>query len=67
MKMIFDLDPQIVKRVQKAYACKSKKQAIELALEEVLKKKKRHAFAKKLGSLKLGLSLKELEKLREDS
>lgn len=64
MKMIFDLDESIVKKVQRAYACKSKKKAIELALREALKKKKREEFAKKLGALSLGLTLKDLGKLR---
>lgn len=64
MKMIFDLDENMVKKVQKAYACKSKRQAIERALIEALKKKKREELAKKLGVLKLGLTLKALGKLR---
>ncbi len=65
MKMIFDLSEKIVKKVQKAYSCKTKKQAIAVALEEALKKKKREEFAKKIGFLRFGLSLKELKKLRE--
>lgn len=64
MKMIFDLDEKVIKEVQKAYACKSKKQAIEVALEEALKKKKREILIKKLKSLNLG-SLQDLIKLRE--
>lgn len=65
MKMIFDINEKIVKKVQKAYACKTKKQAIEVALQEALRKIKREEFAKKLGTLKLGFSLKKLHKIRE--
>ena len=63
--MLFDIDEKLVKQVKKAYACKTKKQAVELALKEALKKKKREEFARKLTMIKIGMTLKDLNKIRE--
>jgi len=63
--MLFDIDEKLIKRVKKAYACKTKKQAVEVALKEALKKKKREEFARKLGSIKIGITLRDLKKIRE--
>jgi len=64
MKTTVVLDDQLLKDAIEAIHAKSKKEAIEAGLRELVMKKNRSALISELGSYDLDISLDELEELR---
>lgn len=66
MKTTVVLDDELIKGAIEAINAKTKKEAIEAGLKELIKKKNREALISELGSYDLDLSLEELEEMRKD-
>ncbi|MDT8318708.1 MAG: type II toxin-antitoxin system VapB family antitoxin [bacterium] len=64
MKTTVVLDDQLLKDAIEAIHAKSKKEAIEAGLRELVMKKNRSALISELGSYDLDISLEELEEMR---
>ena len=59
-----DLEDKLVKEGMKVFKCKTKKELVHLALEELLKKEKRKEILQLRGKLKWEGNLEELRKSR---
>ena len=66
MKTTVVLDDALIKGAIEAINAKTKKEAIEAGLKELIKKKNREALISELGSYDLDLSLEELDEMRKD-
>ena len=64
MKTTVVLDDELVKDAMEAIHARTKKEAIEAGLRELVRKKNREALIDELGTYDLDLTLEELEKLR---
>lgn len=64
MKTTIDIPEKILLEVLQYSKMKTKKDAILIAMEEYVKRKKMEKFASKLGSLENLISSSELQKLR---
>ncbi len=59
-----DLEDQLVKEGMRVFKCKSKKELVHLALQELLKKEKRKEILKLRGKVKWEGNLEEMRKSR---
>jgi len=66
MKTTVVLDDKLLKEAIEAIHAKSKKEAIEAGLRELVMKKNRFALISELGSYDLDLNIEELEELRRE-
>lgn len=66
MKTTVVLDDKLLAGAVKAINAKTKKEAIEAGLKELINKKNREALRSELGSYDLDLSLEMLEEMRRD-
>ncbi len=64
MKTTIDIDDKILEQVMKAANVKTKREAVEIALTEFIKKRKREDLIKSLGTFKIDLTQEELEQMR---
>lgn len=60
------LDEILLQEAQEAIGAKTKKETIETALHEVVKKRQRDLLRKEMGTYKLNLTQEDLEKMRSD-
>ncbi len=66
MRSTIDIDENLLKEAQKLTKIKTKKELINLSLRELVRKKKREYLASLFGSGVVDITLKDLEKFRED-
>ena len=68
MRTTLDIDAEFLEELVKTTGAPTKKKAIEIALKEFLRAKRREELSKLIGNYEeFGLSLKDLEKMRVDS
>jgi Arc/MetJ family transcription regulator len=60
------IDDDLMEKALKATGAKTKRQAIEEGLRELIRKRRRDSFRKDLGTFDLSLTLKELKRLRSE-
>ena len=65
-KTTVEIDEKLLEKAMKLSGAKTKKGVIEFGLKELVKSINRDLFKKELGTFDLDLSLKDLEKMRED-
>lgn len=66
MRTTIDLDDKLVKEAMELLGIKTKRAAIQRSLEELIHQRRRERLRAKLGKLRLNLSLKDLERMRQD-
>ena len=66
MKTTVVINDELLKEAMKASRAKTKKEAIEFGLRELVRRKNLEALKQELGTFDLELSLDELERLRSD-
>ena len=67
MRTTLDIDASLMEKVVAVTGARSKKKAIETALKEFLRAKRREELASMIGSYEnFGLSLKDLGKMRRE-
>ena len=66
MKTTVVINEELLVEAMKATRAKTKREAIEAGLRELVHRKNRELLREELGTFDLELSLKELEKLRSD-
>lgn len=66
MRTTIDLDDKLVKEAMELLGVKTKRAAIQRSLEELIHQRRRERLRAKLGKLRLNLSLKDLERMRQD-
>jgi Arc/MetJ family transcription regulator len=67
MRTTLDIDAELVEKVVKTTGASSKKKAIETAMREFLRAKRRKELSDLIGHYeKFGVTLKELKKIRKD-
>ena len=68
MQKTFEIDAEIIEKVMKITRARSKKKAIEIAMKEFLRAKRREELSNLIGDYEeFALNLKELERMRIDS
>jgi Arc/MetJ family transcription regulator len=68
MRIILDIDAELLEEVVKTTGARTKKKAIEIAIKEFLREKHREELSKLIGNYEeFGLSLEELKTMRVDS
>jgi len=67
MKTTVEIDNDLIREAMKALNVKTKRQAIEAGLREVVRRKNLAALRTELGTFDLDLDLDELERRRSDS
>lgn len=68
MRTTLDLDAELIERVVKTTKAPSKKKAIEIAMKEFLRAKRRKELSDLIGNYEeFEVTLKDLEKMRKDS
>lgn len=60
------INDELLDEAMKVTGARTKRQVIAAGLKELIHKKNLEAFRQELGTFDLGLSLKELEKLRDE-
>ena len=66
MKTTVEIDDNLIREAMKALRVKTKREAIETGLREIVRRKNLAALRKELGTFDLDLDLAELERLRGD-
>ena len=66
MKTTVMINDKLLKEAMKASQAKTKKEAIEAGLRELVRRKNIEALRQELGTFNLDLSLEELERRRSD-
>jgi len=66
MKTTVIIDGELLQEAMKAVRAKTKRETIEAGLRELVRRKNLEALREELGTFDLGLSLNELERLRND-
>lgn len=66
MKTTVVIDEDLLREAVKAAGVKTRREAIELGLRELVRQKNLEALRQELGTYDLGLSLEELERLRSE-
>lgn len=66
MKTTVMINDKLLKEAMKASQAKTKKEAIEAGLRELVRRKNIEALRQELGTFNLELSLEELERRRSD-
>ena len=68
MRITFDIDAELLERVVKTTGTRSKKKAIEIAMKEFLRAKRRKELSDLVGNYEgFEVTLKDLKKMRKDS
>ena len=68
MRTTLDIDAELIEKVVKTTGARSKKKAIEIAMKEFLRAKRREELSKLIGNYdEFALTLKELERMRSGS
>ena len=65
MKAVYDLPEELLQKVVKCSKAKSKKEAIIVALEEYLRKRRLIEFTKKFGTFDITMDQKKLKEYRK--
>jgi Arc/MetJ family transcription regulator len=60
------IDDKLLKRAMEAIEAKTKKEAIEAGLKELIRHRNREALRRELGSFDLDLTLEELQRQRDE-
>ena len=66
MKITVVIDDELLKEAMEAAGVKTKREAIEQGLRELVRRKNLEALRQELGTYDLDLSLEELERLRSE-
>ncbi|MBM3154343.1 MAG: type II toxin-antitoxin system VapB family antitoxin [Chloroflexi bacterium] len=66
MKTTVVIDEALLQEAMEAARVKTKREAIETGLRELVRRKNMEAFRRELGTFDIELSLEELERLRSD-
>lgn len=66
MKITVIIDAELLDQAMKATGAKTKREAIERGLKELVRKRNTAALREELGTFDLNLTLEELEWLRND-
>ena len=66
MRSTIDIDDTLIKEAMKLTKAKTKRELINMSLQEIIDKKRRQRLVNRLGRFNLNLSLEELEKMRAD-
>ncbi len=67
MRTTLDIDAKLVEKVVKTTGAPSKKKAIEIAMREFLRAKRRKELSDLIGNYEeFGVALKDLKKMRKD-
>jgi Arc/MetJ family transcription regulator len=68
MRTTLDIDAKLIETVVKTTGASSKKKAIEIAMKEFLRAKRRKELSDLIGNYEeFAVTLKDLEKMRKDS
>ena len=67
MRMSVTLDDELLEEVMSAFGVTVKREAIEIALKEALRSKRRTEALRHRGGIELDIDLKGLERLRAES
>jgi len=68
MRTTLDIDAELIEKVVKTTRARSKKKAIEIAMREFLRAKRREELSDLIGNYEgFGVTLKDLRKMRKDS
>jgi len=68
MRTTLDIDAELIEKVVKTTGARSKKKAIEIAMKEFLRAKRRKELSDLIGNYEeFGVTLKDLRKMRKDS
>lgn len=68
MRTTLDIDAELIEKVVKTTGARSKKKAIEIAMKEFLRAKRRKELSDLIGNYEeFDVTLKDLEKMRKDS
>ena len=68
MRTTLDIDAELIEKVVKTKGARSKKKAIEIAMKEFLRAKRRKELSDLIGNYEeFGVTLKDLEKMRKGS
>jgi Arc/MetJ family transcription regulator len=68
MRTRLDIEAELIKKVMKATGAPSKKKAIEMAMKEFLRAKRRRELSDLIGSYEdFDVTLKDLKKMRKGS
>jgi Arc/MetJ family transcription regulator len=68
MRTTLDIDAELIEKVIKTTGAPSKKKAIETAMKEFLRTKRRKDLSELIGHYEeFGVTLKDLKKMRKDS
>ena len=68
MRTTLDIDAELIEKVVKTTGAGSKKKAIEIAMKEFLRAKRRKELSDLIGNYEeFEVTLKDLEKMRKDS
>ena len=66
MKTTLEIDETLLKQAMKATGQETMKDTIEVALKEVVARKKRERLARLIGTMDLKLTLKDLHRIRKN-
>jgi len=66
MRSTIDIDERLLREAQKITGVKTKKELVNLSLEELIKKKRREHLISLFGSSVLDIDLEDVKKLRKD-
>jgi Arc/MetJ family transcription regulator len=68
MRTTLDIDAKLIEKVLKTTGARSKKRAIEIAMKEFLRAKRRKELSDLIGNYEeFNVTLKDLEKMRQGS
>ena len=68
MRTTLDIDANLIEKIVKTTGASSKKKAIEIAMKEFLRAKRRKELSDLIGNYEeFAVTLKDLEKMRKDS
>jgi len=68
MRTTLDIDAELIQKVVKSTGANSKKKAIEIAMKEYLRSKRRKELSDLIGNYEeYEVTLKDLKKMRKDS
>jgi Arc/MetJ family transcription regulator len=66
MKTTLEIDEKLLKEAMAATGQDTMRETIEVALKEVVARKKRERLTKLIGTMNLNLSLKDLKRIRKN-
>lgn len=66
MRTTIDIDEKLVSAAMRLTKTETKKEIVNLSLQEFIKAKMRERFASRIGKYRINLTLRELEKIRKD-